>query len=252
MRTLSGVDSPWARLPWTLPAAFLVCAAVLWGLAYFLERPARRTAEPPPINARLIEEPAPAATQSTRQERPVAAPKPKPLRLVRPVSPVPLRPSPVQPVRSTPSPPGPAVVERPASSTPVSLPGANLPSGNATSRDSWLPAFETRPSMPPAFSTGTGSAATPPCVGAAYLNNPRPVYPPAARKMGMEGMVMLKVFVSREGVVLKIEISQSSGYEILDKAALEAVKNWRFVPARQGDSPRDEWVQVPVAFVLRR
>jgi protein TonB len=72
--------------------------------------------------------------------------------------------------------------------------------------------------------------------------------------MGMEGKVLLKVFVSREGGVLNIEISQSSGYEILDNAALEAVKNWRFVPARQGETPRDEWVQVqvPVAFVLRR
>jgi protein TonB len=70
--------------------------------------------------------------------------------------------------------------------------------------------------------------------------------------MGMEGKVMLKVFVSREGGVLNIEISQSSGYEILDKAAFEAVKDWRFVPARQGESPVDEWVQVPVAFFLRR
>jgi protein TonB len=84
------------------------------------------------------------------------------------------------------------------------------------------------------------------------LNNPKPVYPASAKKMGMEGKVMLKVFVSREGRVLNIEVGQSSGYEILDKAALEAVKNWRFVPARQGESPRDEWVQVPVAFVLRR
>jgi protein TonB len=70
--------------------------------------------------------------------------------------------------------------------------------------------------------------------------------------MGIEGMVMLKVLVSRGGEVLKIEVSESSGHEILDKAALEAVKNWRFVPVRQGESPMDEWVQVPVAFHLKK
>jgi protein TonB len=91
---------------------------------------------------------------------------------------------------------------------------------------------------------------TPPQYGAAYLHNPKPAYPTVARRMRMEGMVMLKVLVSRGGDILKIEMAQSSGYEILDKAAAEAVKNWRFVPARKGDVSVDEWVQVPVAFHL--
>jgi protein TonB len=70
--------------------------------------------------------------------------------------------------------------------------------------------------------------------------------------MGIEGRVTLKVFVSKEGKPLHIEVAESSGYDLLDKAAFDAVKNWRFVPARKGDVPCDEWVQVPVAFVLRR
>ena len=64
----------------------------------------------------------------------------------------------------------------------------------------------------------------------------------------MEGTVMLKVLVSRQGTALKIEMAHSSGHEILDKAAVDAVRNWHFVPARKGDSPMEEWVQVPVAF----
>jgi protein TonB len=68
--------------------------------------------------------------------------------------------------------------------------------------------------------------------------------------MGMEGLVMLKVLVSREGNVLELEVAQSSGYKILDRAAKEAVKNWRFAPTRLGDSAVDEWVQVPMAFRL--
>lgn len=62
---------------------------------------------------------------------------------------------------------------------------------------------------------------------------------------------MLKVLVSRQGTALKIEIAHSSGHEILDKAAADAVRNWHFVPARKGNSPMEEWVQVPVAFRLR-
>jgi protein TonB len=70
--------------------------------------------------------------------------------------------------------------------------------------------------------------------------------------MGLEGTAMLKVLVSRNGDALEVEIAQSSGHEILDKSAVEAVRSWRFVPAKHGDSPVEEWVQVPVAFHLRK
>ena len=63
---------------------------------------------------------------------------------------------------------------------------------------------------------------------------------------------MMKVLVSREGNPLKIDVNKTSGYNILDKTAVEAVKKWRFVPARQGDTPFEEWVQVPVSFHLNK
>ncbi|MGA9109945.1 MAG: TonB family protein [Smithella sp.] len=106
-------------------------------------------------------------------------------------------------------------------------------------------------STPGASLQGTGETVTSPKFGVAYLNNPKPGYPAFARRMGMEGTVMLKVLVSRQGTALKIEIAHSSGHEILDKAAAETVRNWRFVPARKGNSPMEEWVKVPVAFRLR-
>ena len=83
MKTLA-VDSPWHRLPWTLSTALLIWAAALWGLAYFMEEPGHLHVEPPPLDAQLIEEPAPAPTKSISPERPVAAPKPKSLPQVRP------------------------------------------------------------------------------------------------------------------------------------------------------------------------
>jgi protein TonB len=47
-----------------------------------------------------------------------------------------------------------------------------------------------------------------------------------------------------------VEIRTSSGVERLDRAALDAVRRWRFVPARQGDTPVDAWVLVPIRFSL--
>ena len=52
-------DSPWHRLPWTLPSALLLCAAVLWAIAYFTGKPVVRLPEPPAIEAQIVELPPP-------------------------------------------------------------------------------------------------------------------------------------------------------------------------------------------------
>lgn len=92
--------------------------------------------------------------------------------------------------------------------------------------------------------------ATPPLFNAAYLRNPAPVYPAIARRSGTEGTVMLKVLVNPEGVPVRVELDQSSGSQPLDGAALDAVKGWRFVPARRGVQNIEGWVRVPVVFKL--
>ncbi len=61
---------------------------------------------------------------------------------------------------------------------------------------------------------------------------------------------MLRVLVSAEGFPVKIEVDQSSGSTSLDGAAAEAVRSWRFVPARRGDRSVEDWVRVPVVFKL--
>ena len=91
----------------------------------------------------------------------------------------------------------------------------------------------------------------PPVFNASYLDNPAPVYPPLARRMGEEGRVMLRVYVEASGLASKVEIRTSSGSERLDQAALEAVKRWKFVPARHGDLAVPAYVVVPVSFSLR-
>lgn len=84
-----------------------------------------------------------------------------------------------------------------------------------------------------------------------YKQNPLPHYPTVARRRGYEGQTLLRVQVLRSGRVGQIEISTSSGFEILDKAALESVKGWIFVPGTQGGRTVDQWVMVPVRFSLR-
>ena len=83
-----------------------------------------------------------------------------------------------------------------------------------------------------------------------YLHNPKPVYPHASRRLGEQGKVLLRVYVSAAGLAEKVEIKLSSSFARLDQAAEEAVSHWRFVPARRGDQAIAAWVQVPITFQL--
>jgi periplasmic protein TonB len=84
-----------------------------------------------------------------------------------------------------------------------------------------------------------------------YLQNPSPVYPPMSRRLGEEGKVILRVLVEPAGVPSTIEIKVSSGSVRLDQAALDAVRRWKFVPAKQGADAVTAWVLVPILFNLR-
>jgi len=92
--------------------------------------------------------------------------------------------------------------------------------------------------------------ATTPRFDAAYLHNPEPVYPLAARRAGEAGKVLLNVRVSAQGVAEQVQVAKSSGFPRLDEAAREAVRRWRFVPARRGDEPIAANVIVPIVFQL--
>lgn len=91
---------------------------------------------------------------------------------------------------------------------------------------------------------------TEPDYKAAYLNNPRPPYPMVARRMGWSGKVVLNVEVLAEGSCGDLSIFKSSGHDILDKAAMQTVKSWRFTPARRGGQPVTQWFKVPIQFSL--
>lgn len=85
---------------------------------------------------------------------------------------------------------------------------------------------------------------------AAYLNNARPEYPLQARQRNWQGTVLLRVYVGADGHVLQVVVQRSSEHEVLDESALEAVKDWRFVPAKRGEIAEASWVSVPIVFKL--
>jgi TonB family protein len=94
------------------------------------------------------------------------------------------------------------------------------------------------------------AAESDPVFDAEYLNNQPPIYPPIAKKNNVQGKVLLLVLVNASGEAGKIEISKSSGSEILDEAAIDAVKNWKFVPAHRGDRNFQASVFVPIEFKI--
>jgi protein TonB len=84
-----------------------------------------------------------------------------------------------------------------------------------------------------------------------YAENPKPLYPREAQKKGFQGEVVLKVEVLSNGLVGQVEVKRSSGHEILDHSALSAVKQWKFFPAKRGESTISSWVNIPIKFQLQ-
>lgn len=82
-------------------------------------------------------------------------------------------------------------------------------------------------------------------------NNPRPEYPRLAREAGWEGTVVLLVEVMPDGRAGTVALHKSSGHPVLDEAAVTAVQEWRFLPAKDGNFPIMSVVQLPVRFDLK-
>ena len=83
-----------------------------------------------------------------------------------------------------------------------------------------------------------------------YKQNTSPRYPPRARRMGYEGLVMLKVLVDENGRVADLAVFKTSGYAALDRAAISSVKTWLFEPGTEDGKKKKMWVKVPIRFQL--
>ena len=82
--------------------------------------------------------------------------------------------------------------------------------------------------------------------------NPRPAYPELARQRGQEGQVVLLVNVDMRGNPTTVLVEASSEYALLDQAAIQAIRRWKFNPASRNGEAVPGTVRVPVTFRLHQ
>jgi protein TonB len=161
------------------------------------------------------------------------------------------------------------LIESPEAAAPLPVPAAPAAATKSAARKSVQPLAEQQktpapaqapvehapdeiPTEGPAETLATAAPVT--AVAAAepvaYLDNPKPVYPVLARRMHFTGTTLLHVHVAHTGYVSEARVMKSSGHEMLDHSARDAVMRWRFRPATIAGGPVAAWVEVPVRFSL--
>lgn len=79
---------------------------------------------------------------------------------------------------------------------------------------------------------------------------PNPAYPPELERLGDEGRVVVRLTVTPDGAVSQVALVRSSGRAAFDRAALAAVRRWRFAPLPEGETGLQSG-NLPVRFFLR-
>ncbi len=81
-----------------------------------------------------------------------------------------------------------------------------------------------------------------------YLKNPPPHYPAESVSRGEEGLVLLSVTVDKTGRARNVDLKQTSGFPLLDKSAIKAVKGWKFNPGKLGFVASESRLVIPIRF----
>lgn len=266
------------RMPLPVFAVVLLLhiAAAVWLQAYLAR--VRTVTPPTPLIVALIEPAPPVAIEDDAPPEPAPPPArveppapPPPQRAAPPPEPEPVAAEPPPPPPPAP-PPRPEPVARPEPPAPeppaLEMPAPQLPPAEPALQTAVPTSAAQPPSPAPAAAPASPPAApalaavpsaprvaapepTPPRFDAAYLDNPKPAYPAMARRMGLQGKVLVRVFVNAAGTPEKVELKETSGSKVLDRSALDAVTRWKFVPAREGEKPVPGWVVVPIVFTLK-
>lgn len=134
--------------------------------------------------------------------------------------------------------------QKPAETTKESIPS---PSGVSTEKGTESPGGPPSSGAPDDSPSGNDTIEL---AHPMYRLNPKPAYPPIAKRRGYEGTVYLRVRVSERGEVERVEIGHSSGYSSLDASAVEAVREWVFFPGRRNGVAVASWVTVPIDYRL--
>jgi periplasmic protein TonB len=151
------------------------------------------------------------------------------------------------PVSQTKPAPAPTQKETPKEKTPPPSKDKDAPAIPAPAK---APQSSAQPVAP--SSGGVASAPTADAdYKAAYLQNPKPPYPPLAFRARIEGKVIVIAEVLPDGRAGQVRVLESSGNEMLDQSALSTVKQWRFTPARKDGVIITQAVRIPITFSLK-
>ena len=85
-----------------------------------------------------------------------------------------------------------------------------------------------------------------------FAGNPPPRSPPLALARGWHGKVLLRIDIDPQGRIVAVAVQASSGYDVLDAAALEAVRRWRASPSVRGGKAVASTELQPIIFRPRR
>ncbi|HXG28294.1 MAG TPA: TonB family protein [Nevskiales bacterium] len=175
-------------------------------------------------------------------------PAPGPAAAVTPVAPA-------QPSRPQPAPPPASARSEPARPQAV----ATLPEPQTQTPHEVIPDPVPPAEAPSADEAPLAAAATPAAeaTGELLIQEPRfrrppqpPAYPRQSRLRGESGTVLVRARVEADGSLSEVQLLVSSGYRLLDRAALAAVRQWEIEPWRQGERRLAAWVELPVVFRL--
>lgn len=98
--------------------------------------------------------------------------------------------------------------------------------------------------------TGTGSGVGDGAGDAVALYRPSPVYPNAARRSALEGVVLVDFTVEPDGTCTHVAVAESSGYSMFDDAAVRAVQEWRYQPAQSDGQAIAQAKSIRIVFKL--
>jgi periplasmic protein TonB len=85
---------------------------------------------------------------------------------------------------------------------------------------------------------------------AKIISKPTPIYPPLARQTRISGTVRLHAIISKNGTIQQLEVM--SGHPLLQQAALDAVRQWRYQPTLLNGEPVEVDTTIDVIFSLNQ
>jgi len=233
-----------------LTVAVVSHALVLFGVDPPGFQSVRPQADEPYVEVELLAAAAPGAAEPEGgNAAPAVAPAPAP---AIPLSPEPASPPP-QPEFQQPAPtarPARKAVARPKKTPPKAATPAPEAADVGGTGETAATGDSAGTTAAVGGGTGTADHGTPQ-IAARFVTQVKPVYPSKAKRLGQEGFVVVSILVSTAGKIEKAEVTESSGFPLLDQAALEAVRRSRLRPAYVGNQPINSKVEAPYRFRLK-